>query len=336
MSPKTTSTALALIFALSAAPVLAQTTTEAPPADAPADAASDAAAAAASAADQAADAAEGAAEATGENAEAAADAAAAAASDAAAAAENAADAVADAVTDSAEPAEEEASEAAPTEEEAPAETAPAAEEATAEGATEAESEEPPVGAYYPRTTHGDWTLRCIRTADGADPCELYQLMTDGQGNSVAEITLIPLSNGGQAVAGATIVTPLETDLTQGLRLQIDSGAANVYPFNFCAPVGCVARLGLTSGELNSLKRGNAATVSLLPYGASADQVVGLTMSLTGFTAGYAELETAVAEMREAAAAAEAAAPAETPAATPAEGATDAPAEPASEEAAPAQ
>ena len=286
MSPKANSTALAVILALSAAPLMAQTTTEVPPAEA----ASDAAAAAAGAAAQAADAAEGAAEATGDAAAAAADAAAAAAGDAA---EAAADAAA-----------------------APAADAPAAEAPAADAAA---STEPPVGAYYPRATHGDWTLRCIKTADAADPCELYQLMKDGEGNSVAEITLIPLDNGGQAKAGATVVTPLETDLTQGIRLQVDAGQAKAYPFNFCAPVGCVSRVGLTDAELGSLKRGKAASVSLLPYGAGPDQVVNLALSLTGFTAGYTELEAAVAEMRAAVAASQAAAPAaEAPAAAPAQ------------------
>lgn len=249
MSPKTTSTALAVILALGAAPLLAQTT-----------------------------------DATAETAEA---------------------------TTEAAPATE-----APAE--APAGEATAAEAPTADAPAAAESSEPPVGAYYPRAAHGDWTLRCIKTADAADPCELYQLMKDGQGNSVAEITLIPLDNGGDAKAGATVVTPLETDLTQGIRLQVDAGQAKAYPFNFCAPVGCVSRVGLTADELNSLKRGKAGTVSLLPYGAGPDQIVTLPLSLTGFTSGYAELETAIAEMREAVAAAQAAAPAEAPAEAPAQ------------------
>ncbi|WBU65506.1 invasion associated locus B family protein [Paracoccus aerodenitrificans] len=172
-------------------------------------------------------------------------------------------------------------------------------EAPAEGeaAEPAAPEEPQLGSYYERESHQDWSLRCIRTESGADPCELYQLMRDGQGNSVAEITLIPLQNGAEAVAGATIVSPLETDLTAGLALRVDSAQPKAYPFNFCAPVGCVSRVGLTEAELNSLKRGNQATVSLLPYGATPDQVVELPLSLTGFTAGYTALETAVTEMR---------------------------------------
>lgn len=289
MSPKANSTALAVILALCASPVLAQATTEESPAATSNDSAP------ATDTPPASDAATT--EPTGSEASAA------------------------------EPAESDAAEA----EAAPAEATPDAEAAAEDApAADATPAEPPVGAYYPRATHGDWSLRCIKTADGADPCELYQLMKDGEGNSVAEITLIPLDNGGEAKAGATIVTPLETDLTQGIRLQIDSGQAKAYPFNFCAPVGCVSRVGLTDAEINSLKRGNTGSVSLLPYGAGADQVVSLPLSLTGFTAGYTELEAAVAEMRAAAEAAPA------PAADDAAAAAPADAAPAETEAAPAQ
>ena len=34
-----------------------------------------------------------------------------------------------------------------------------------------------------------------------------------------------------------------------------------------------------------MKKGNTATVSLLPFGAPKDQLVSLNLSLTGFTAG---------------------------------------------------
>lgn len=263
MSPKMTSTALAAILVLGAAPLMAQTATETP---APAEAAAAPAA----------------------------------------------------------PAEAPAAAPAATAE-APA--APAA--ATDATATPAE---PQVGAYYVSKTFDSWQMRCIKTENDADPCELYQLMKDAEGNSVAEITLIPLANGGQAAAGATVVSPLETDLQQGIALKIDSGAPKAYPFSFCAPVGCVSRVGLTTDELAALKRGNAATVSVLPYGAPKDAVVNLALSLKGFTAAYAELETEVAALRAkaeaAAAAAPAAAPADAPAAAPAAPAAEAPAAPA--------
>ena len=146
--------------------------------------------------------------------------------------------------------------------------------------------------------------------------------------------MIPLS-GGEAAAGATIVAPLETDLVRGLGLKIDSAAARGYPFNFCAPVGCVSRMGFDANGLGALKRGNAATVSLLPFGANPEEPVELPMSLTGFTAAFTELEGIVKEAQ----AQLEANPAPAAEAAPAEGeaapATEAPATEAPAEAAPA-
>lgn len=163
--------------------------------------------------------------------------------------------------------------------------APAAgDTAAAEGQTENA-----VGSYYTKTTHGDWQLRCLRTQDGKDPCELYQLLRDDQQTPVAEVSVIPFT--GDAAAVLNFVAPLETDLQAGMGLQIDSGKASRYPFIVCAPIGCVSRLGMTDEELNLLKRGNKATVSLLPFGSrSEENLVNLDLSLAGFTAGFTELQ----------------------------------------------
>ena len=75
-----------------------------------------------------------------------------------------------------------------------------------------------------------------------------------------------------------------------MGLQIDSGKNNRYPFMVCAPIGCVSRIGMTQAELDSLKRGNKATVSLLPFGGTMEKnLVQLNVSLSGFTAGFDEL-----------------------------------------------
>ncbi|PTX55897.1 invasion protein IalB [Litoreibacter ponti] len=142
-----------------------------------------------------------------------------------------------------------------------------------------------VGTTYRISEHGDWELRCIKAPEGTkDPCQLYQLLSDQQGNSVAEINLFPLPEGDQLAAGATIVTPLETLLTQQVKLAVDGGQAKVYPFTFCTQVGCFARVGFTDGDVAAFKRGNAAKITVVPAQAP-DQVVELTMSLKGFTAG---------------------------------------------------
>jgi invasion protein IalB len=149
--------------------------------------------------------------------------------------------------------------------------------------------EPRIGEPYIGAVFGDWALRCLKAEEGDDPCQLYQLLRDVDGNPVAEISIFPLASGGQAAAGATIVAPLETLLTQQLTLQIDGGQARRYPFTFCNTAGCVSRVGFTTEEINLFKRGNAATVRMVPAAAPDDEVL-LTLSLTGFTAGYDSLQ----------------------------------------------
>lgn len=154
------------------------------------------------------------------------------------------------------------------------------------------TEGPRTGQTYTLSVHGDWEVRCVKLEDGQqDPCQLYQLLRDGQGNSVAEVNLFALEGGGEVAAGANIVTPLETLLTEQLTMRVDSATPRRYPFTFCAPIGCVARLGLTEADVNAFRRGNEALVSIVPLGAP-DQRVNLTMSLSGFTAGYEAVQAA--------------------------------------------
>ncbi|GGF58900.1 hypothetical protein GCM10011402_08650 [Paracoccus acridae] len=169
---------------------------------------------------------------------------------------------------------------------APAADAPAtATDSPAAETAPAANAEPQAGQYYVKETHQDWTTRCLKAEQGKDPCELYQLLKDGDGNSVAEMTMIPLRNS-EVAAGATLVAPLETDLVQGLGFAVGTAEPRGYPFNFCAPVGCVSRMGFTQAELDGMKRGANATVTLLPFGADRENPVRLTLSLSGFTAAF--------------------------------------------------
>ena len=143
-----------------------------------------------------------------------------------------------------------------------------------------------VGQMYVREEFGDWSLRCIRAPEGqADECTLYQLLFSAEGASVAEVNIFELPSGGQAVAGATIVVPLETLLTEQVTIAVDGQNARVYPFNFCNQAGCVARVGFTQAEVDAFKRGITAIVRIVPA-AAPDQNVVLDVSLLGFTAGY--------------------------------------------------
>ena len=172
---------------------------------------------------------------------------------------------------------------------APAADVPAADTPAADAsATDAPAAAagPKVGQPYVRDTFGDWSLRCLKAEDGQlDPCQLYQLLKDADGNAVAEFSTFPLPDGQEAAAGATIVVPLETLLTQQLRLTIDSSEPKIYPFTFCNAAGCVARVGFTAAEVAQMKRGNKAVLRMVPA-AAPDQEVLLNVSLSGFTAGF--------------------------------------------------
>jgi len=142
-----------------------------------------------------------------------------------------------------------------------------------------------VGQGYLATTFELWEQRCEKTAEGKDPCQLFQLLKDTDGNAVAEFSIFPLPPGGKATAGATVVVPLETLLTEQLTIAIDTAPAKRYPFTFCTQYGCVARVGFTAEEVAQFKKGAKATVTLAPAAAPETKVT-LDISLKGFTAGY--------------------------------------------------
>ena len=145
--------------------------------------------------------------------------------------------------------------------------------------------EPTVGQTYIAETFSDWELRCIRAEDGNDPCQIYQLLSDSDGNAVAEINIFDLPPGQEAAAGATVITPLETLLTAQVRLAVDDGQAKRYPFSFCTQIGCYARLGFTAAEVEQFKAGASGSVTIASA-ARPDEPVSLRVSLSGFTAAW--------------------------------------------------
>ncbi len=148
---------------------------------------------------------------------------------------------------------------------------------------------------YVRETQGDWEIRCLRAPEGQeDPCQMYQRLPDQQGNPTADVNIFDLPDGNEIVAGATILTPLQTLLTAQVTMTIDAGQPRRYPFSFCDQSGCYARMGFTAEDVAALKRGSKATIVVVPA-LAPDQKAEMTMSLAGFTAGLAAVEIAAAE-----------------------------------------
>lgn len=165
--------------------------------------------------------------------------------------------------------------------EAPAEVEPTAPEST-DGATDAEPAPEEEAPSVTVTQHGDWEVRC---EDSSGNCFMYQLVRNDAGNPVAEVRLVRLPEGGEAAAGATVITPLGSLLSEGLVLQVDEGEARQYPFNWCVRSGCFAQFGLSAAEVTTMRAGSVARMRIVAVSAP-DQPVILNMSLGGFTAAH--------------------------------------------------
>lgn len=148
------------------------------------------------------------------------------------------------------------------------------------------SEGPKIGENYSREVHGDWNIVCVESGTDEDPCSMGQIMVASDGQPLAEISLFRIEEAGaQAVAGATIVVPLETLLPEGLTISIDEGKGKRYGYDFCNQIGCYARIGLTQQDIDALKKGSTGLLTLKPAMAP-EKTIEIEMSLKGFTAAY--------------------------------------------------
>ena len=146
---------------------------------------------------------------------------------------------------------------------------------------------------YVKETHGDWELKCFGRAntEGEEVCQMYQLLSDPEtGQPIAEFSIFRLPEGTQAVAGATIVAPLGTLLSEELKIYVDIGIAKSYPFSFCNLSGCFSRVGFTADDIDAMKRGEIANIEIVPAQAP-DKKVTIKASLEGFTAAFDAVST---------------------------------------------
>ena len=176
-----------------------------------------------------------------------------------------------------------------TADETPAPTSPGGDLTTGQSVGQALGGGPEI---YVREEHGDWEVRCLKAPEGQDdPCQLYQRLADQQGNPTADVNFFDLPDGNEIVAGATVLTPLQTLLTAQVTMTVDGGQPRRYPYSFCDTTGCYSRMGFTAEDIAAFKRGAKATLIVVPA-LAPDQRAELTMSLMGFTAGMAAVEVA--------------------------------------------
>lgn len=158
-------------------------------------------------------------------------------------------------------------------------------------AAQAAPQAPALPEPYLAAEHRDWQVLCTRIGEnGQELCEMYQLLTESNGQPIAEISIAALAEGGDIVAGATITTPLETFLPSGLGFRIGANAQEirVEAFRVCTVIGCIVRMGLTPDEIAQMQRGSEAFITIVPF-VQIDQPVDIRVSLLGFTAALREV-----------------------------------------------
>jgi invasion protein IalB len=140
-----------------------------------------------------------------------------------------------------------------------------------------------VGDNYIRFQKDDWVLRCIATADGNDPCEMYQLIVTGEDTAIAELSMFSIPAGQPAVLGGNLIVPLETSLLQPMTIKFSDDVVKQYPFSYCTKVGCFVRIGLTQDDVDLMKKGDFANMTIY-HMQSPNQAIEVPISLKGFTA----------------------------------------------------
>ena len=149
---------------------------------------------------------------------------------------------------------------------------------------------PEIGQPYIAERIGDWSVRCIRTQDGNDPCELTQIIINDRNEPVAEVALFKLPSGQPAAAAANIIVPLETLLNIPLTISFGPDTTKKYPYSFCSSVGCIARIGLTEHDITLMEKGLVAQIMIAHLSIPNENII-FELSLKGFTAAYKKATT---------------------------------------------
>lgn len=149
----------------------------------------------------------------------------------------------------------------------------------------------PTGAAWAqgavRQTYEDWQLRCETPAGAkAEQCALVQYVAaeDRPNLSLVVITLKTADNRGYLLR---VVAPLGILLPAGLGLKIDQADIGRAGFVRCLTTGCVAEVVMDDGLIRQLRAGQQATFIVFQ---TAEEGVGIPLSLKGFDAGFGELK----------------------------------------------
>lgn len=137
-----------------------------------------------------------------------------------------------------------------------------------------------------KAAHGDWQLRCD-TPPGApgEQCALIQNVTAEDRENVG-LSVIVLKTADKQARILRVLAPLGVLLPSGLGLRVDDADIGRAGFVRCLPNGCIAEVILEDTLLSKLKSGSQATFIIFQ---TPEEGIGIPISLSGFSAGFAAL-----------------------------------------------
>jgi invasion protein IalB len=134
----------------------------------------------------------------------------------------------------------------------------------------------------------NWILRCGRSQEGPEVCEMQQQTKDNQGRTVMAVAVGTVP--GSSDLGLLIILPLGISQPAGVSLAIDGGEETPHELDRCERQGCRVEMLIPPELLNRLKSGREAKVFFEADDPQGERRrLGVPISLLGFTAALGEL-----------------------------------------------
>lgn len=137
-------------------------------------------------------------------------------------------------------------------------------------------------------TYGDWGYKCDKAPDSdKELCYVFQNVTKKEGGQLVLGARIAYRDG-RSEPLIVVTVPLGSLLPPGAALVMDGVEPVKLTYFLCASEGCTTvATPLTAEIVEAMKKGEHAAVRIA---APNQQVVGLPLSLKGFTAALAALK----------------------------------------------
>jgi len=124
---------------------------------------------------------------------------------------------------------------------------------------------------------GAWRVECTGDGKTLDCRAIQQMINREDKQLVAQLAASTAPDGKTATL--TIQLPLGISLTEPVQVKVDNGAAERYPVQTCANVGCVVSVPLKDPLLAAMRRGTTLKIS---FQVPSKQTVAIDVPLLGF------------------------------------------------------